>query len=129
MYLQAIHENCSGCGVCRLICAIENFREVNPSMALLKIEGRFPAPGDYRIHVCDQCGQCAQVCPVEAIFVENGIYILDKSECTACMACVEACPHGVLMAHPRLETPAKCNLCGQCVELCPRRALVIVDHE
>jgi Fe-S-cluster-containing dehydrogenase component len=46
--LIAIHENCSGCGTCRLACAIENFQEVNPSKSLLRIEARFPAPGDYR---------------------------------------------------------------------------------
>jgi len=98
-------------------------------MALLKIQGCFPAPGTYRIHVCDQCGQCAQVCPAEAISIENGIYIIDENECTACMICVAECPHGVLMAHPRLEMPAKCNLCAQCVSLCPRQALVLIDDE
>ena len=46
MELKAIHENCSGCGVCRVVCALENFREVNPAKAALRIEGRFPAPGD-----------------------------------------------------------------------------------
>ena len=33
MALRAIHENCSGCGVCRVVCALENFREVNPAKA------------------------------------------------------------------------------------------------
>ena len=33
MELKAIHENCSGCGVCRVVCALENFREVNPAKA------------------------------------------------------------------------------------------------
>ena len=42
MYLKAIHRNCSGCGTCRLACAIANFNEVRPARALLTIEGRFP---------------------------------------------------------------------------------------
>ena len=70
---MAIHTNCSGCSTCRLVCAIENFMEVNSAKSLLNIEGRFPAPGDYHIHICDQCGACAEVCPVEAIQMVNGV--------------------------------------------------------
>ena len=80
-----------------MVCALENFREVNPAKAALRIEGRFPAPGDYRIHLCDQCGVCAEVCPVEAIELKGDAYIIDPAECTACMQCVEECPHDVLL--------------------------------
>lgn len=125
MELKAIHENCSGCGICLLVCALENFKEMNPSKAALKIEGRFPAPGDYRIHLCDQCGRCAEVCPEEAIYLDKGRYLIDEAQCTGCMTCVEACPHGVLLEHKSLETPFKCTLCGECVKLCPRGALVL----
>ena len=83
MELKAIHTNCSGCGVCRQVCTLENFREVNPAKSLLKIQGRFPSPGDYRIHICDQCGACAEVCPVEAIQMVDGAYFVDQEECVA----------------------------------------------
>jgi Fe-S-cluster-containing hydrogenase component 2 len=125
--LKAIHENCSGCGVCRLVCALENFWEVNPSKAALRIEGRFPAPGDYRIHLCNQCGQCAEACPVEAIRLENHAYIIDADECTGCMLCVNACPLGVMFEHKKMTVPIKCTLCGECVEACPREALQLTD--
>ncbi len=128
MELKAIHENCSGCGICLMVCALENFREVNPSKAALRIEGRFPAPGDYRIHLCDQCGQCAEACPVEAIHLENGIYIIHEEECTGCMICVEECPNGVLFEHKSMEMPIKCTLCGECVDACPRDALQLVNN-
>jgi ferredoxin len=127
--LKANHGNCSGCGVCRLVCSLENFREVNPAMAALQIEGRFPAPGDYRIHLCNQCGQCADVCPVEAIHLENYAYIIDADECTGCMLCVDACPLGVLFEHKKRAVPIKCTLCGECVETCPRGALRFVNAE
>jgi len=126
--LKAIHKNCSGCGVCRMVCAMENFREVNPSKAALRIEGRFPAPGDYRIHLCDQCGQCAEVCPVEAIYLESGVYLINEDECTGCMICVEECPNGVLFEHKSMEAPIKCSLCGACVEACPRDALLLAGR-
>ena len=125
MELKAIHENCSGCGICRLVCALENFREVNPSMSALRIEGRFPAPGDYRIHLCDQCGVCAEVCPMNAIYMDDGIYIIDEDECNGCMTCVEECPLGVFFEHKNMEIPIKCTLCGECAKICPREALVI----
>jgi len=127
--LRAIHEKCSGCSTCRLACAIENFQEVNPAKAGLRIKGRFPAPGDYRIHLCDQCGVCAEVCPVEAIHLENGAYIIDADECTGCMTCVEECPHDVLFEHKSMEVPIKCTLCGECARTCPRNAIVLVEEQ
>lgn len=126
MELRAIHANCSGCGTCRLACALENLRKVNPSLAVLRIEGRFPAPGDYRIHLCDQCGQCAEVCPVDAIQAdEDGVYRIDAELCTSCMECREACPYDVIAADAETDLPLKCNLCGACAESCPRDALMI----
>ena len=125
--LRAIHANCSGCGVCRQVCALENFREVNPARALLAIKGRFPSPGDYRIHVCDQCGACAEACPEDAIEAIDGVFRVDETLCTACMECVAACPRDVMMVHPERQAPVKCVLCGKCAELCPRRALTMVD--
>jgi ferredoxin len=124
--LKAIHEYCSGCGTCRLVCAIENFRLVNPALAALRIEGRFPAPGDYRIHLCDQCGQCAEVCPADAIRPDDaGIYFIDADRCTACLECVDACPYGVIFVNRQLDVPIKCTLCGACAEACPRDAIVL----
>ena len=119
MELRAIHSNCSGCGVCRQVCTLENFRQLNPAKSLLKIEGRFPSPGDYHIHICDQCGACAEVCPVEAIQMVDGAYQVDEDECI---------PRDVMMVHTDREAPVKCSLCGKCVELCPRQALVLVDE-
>jgi ferredoxin len=127
MGLRTTHEKCSGCCTCRLACALENRRVVNPSLAVLRIEGRFPAPGDYRIHVCDQCGACADACPVEAIRVdETGVYAIEEEICTSCMLCVDACPYGVLVVNKQTSMPIKCVLCGACVEACPRDAITIV---
>jgi ferredoxin len=125
MELQVIHERCSGCGTCRLACALENYREVNPAKALLRIRGRFPAPGDYRIDLCDQCGACAEVCPVEAITLVEGAFRVDTDECVSCMACEEVCPKGVVMTPHQDEVPAICTACGACAEICPREAIVI----
>ncbi|MBN2697099.1 MAG: 4Fe-4S binding protein [Bacilli bacterium] len=41
--------------------------------------------------LCIGCGQCVEVCPVEAIHMENGIAVIND-DCIACGACVNECP-------------------------------------
>lgn len=127
MELFATHTLCSGCGTCRLACSMENFKQVTPSKGLLRIEARFPAPGDYQVHLCDQCGECARACPVEAITLEQGIWIIDEEICIACHDCVEACPRQVMIVKPEDDYPAKCILCGECADICPRQAIGITQ--
>jgi Fe-S-cluster-containing hydrogenase component 2 len=127
--LIAIHDNCSGCGTCRLACAIRNFQEVNPSKSLLRIEGRFPAPGNYRIHLCDQCGVCADNCPEDAIHLKDGAFLVDTDSCTGCLTCVEVCPHDVMFEQKDSDIPVKCNICGECAQTCPRDAIVLVEDQ
>lgn len=121
-------ENCSGCGLCRLACSIVNFKQVTPAMALLRIEGRFPSPGDYQIHFCDQCGACADACPVDAIELRDEIYRVNEADCIACHDCVSACPHSVMVIKDN-DMPAKCILCGECAAVCPRGAIQISTKE
>ena len=40
---------------------------------------------------CTACGACAEVCPVDAITVED-VAKVDGELCTECGACVEECP-------------------------------------
>mgnify|MGYP006303956477 CR=1 FL=1 len=129
MQLQAINENCSGCRTCLVACALENFREINPSKAVLRIQGLFPGPGTYQIHLCDQCGKCAEVCPEEAIHFENGSYRVHEDECTQCMLCVEECPNDVMISHPDQDSPFKCTLCMACVNACPRGAIRLMEEK
>ena len=127
MHLKYIESSCSGCRTCQLACSLKNFNVNNPSKAALTVEGRFPGPGDYLVHVCDQCGACAEACPVGAIAKEGDTYVIDNEACIGCMACVEACPNGVMMKHEDYEQPFKCTNCGACVEICPRSALEFVE--
>ena len=127
MILKAISQRCSGCGTCRLICGLQNYNQVNPAMAALSIRGKFPEPGVYEIGLCDQCGVCAEACPVEAIEKENGVFLIDTEECIDCGECVQVCPHQVMFEHPQLDTPIKCTLCKACAQICPRDALILED--
>ncbi len=124
MKIELVHERCSGCRACQLVCALTNYKENNPKKAALKIAGHFPEPGTYEISLCNQCGVCQEVCPTGAISEEDGVYLIDKDTCIGCGVCVEACPTGTMYTHAEETAPIKCNLCGACVEYCPRKALV-----
>lgn len=40
---------------------------------------------------CTGCGTCEEVCPVEAIKVENGKAVVDQEACVDCGTCIEEC--------------------------------------
>jgi Fe-S-cluster-containing hydrogenase component 2 len=44
---------------------------------------------------CTGCGACVEVCPAEAIAVENGKAVV-SDECLECGACIGECPNGAL---------------------------------
>jgi electron transfer flavoprotein alpha subunit len=54
--------------------------------------------------------------------------ILDTNRCTACGACVDVCPFGVLsLEGETLVIGEGCNLCGACVEVCEAAALSLPE--
>ncbi len=128
MKMGVREELCSGCRACEVACSLSIFKENNPKKAALRIRGHFPVPGRYEILSCNQCGECAEVCPVEAIAEENGVYRIDPDECIGCGACVEACPNNAMFLHKGSDVPIKCILCGTCLNYCPTGALFDADQ-
>jgi NAD-dependent dihydropyrimidine dehydrogenase PreA subunit len=47
---------------------------------------------------CTGCGACVETCPSGAIFLSDGLAILDQAICTQCQACVDTCPAGAITA-------------------------------
>lgn len=45
---------------------------------------------------CVGCGECVEVCYVEALSASNGRAIIDSERCKGCGRCVAACPIGVI---------------------------------
>ena len=46
--------------------------------------------------LCDFCGTCVSVCPVDAIELMEARLIIDQNKCTDCLKCVKVCPFAVL---------------------------------
>ncbi len=44
---------------------------------------------------CVACGSCAEVCPQDAITIDD-VAVIDASKCVDCGACVDECPAGAM---------------------------------
>jgi len=48
------------------------------------------------VEKCTGCGSCEEVCPVEAIHVEDGKTRVDDQACVDCGTCMDACPENAI---------------------------------
>ncbi len=57
---------------------------------------------------CGVCGVCADVCPEDAVKIQDGTVVTDPEACILCMACAAACPsHARILPPPLQERTAK----------------------
>jgi electron transport complex protein RnfB len=95
---------------------------------------------------CLGYGDCALVCPEQAICIENGIAHVDTRKCVGCGMCAKACPsHLIAMiadverafvmcnSHsPGVLVNKNCDVgcigCRLCAKECPADAIAIVDN-
>ncbi|MFH0962450.1 MAG: 4Fe-4S dicluster domain-containing protein [Planctomycetota bacterium] len=132
--LAVIPEQCSGCHICELVCAIEHFNVVNPKKSAIRVMITYPHPVVRMPIVCSQCKVpvCADACPVGALRRTDGVVELAADLCVSCMKCVEACPFGAVYAHEDCTVPIKCDMCGgnpRCVRECPKGALRLIPEQ
>lgn len=89
---------------------------------------------------CLGCGTCKGVCEFDAIEMVNGLAVINREKCTACMKCIEICPkkiielvpydnHAIVMCKSEdtgKEVRSKCSIgcigCKICVKNCPEDA-------
>jgi carbon-monoxide dehydrogenase iron sulfur subunit len=131
--LTVIPEQCSGCRICELVCAIKHFGVNNPKKAAIRVLTTYPHPVARMPIVCSQCKvpACAEVCPTDSLRSLDGVVQLDEETCTSCYKCVEACPFGAIYIHPDYDLPIKCDMCGgdpECVKKCPKGALRLIPE-
>lgn len=47
-------------------------------------------------NVCDACGTCVGVCPVDAMTLMGRDLLIDNDRCIMCRSCIGVCPVGAL---------------------------------
>ncbi|MEG2172616.1 MAG: Fe-S cluster domain-containing protein [Desulfovibrionaceae bacterium] len=90
---------------------------------------------------CIGYGDCAQVCPFDAMTVNNRLVTVNTNKCTGCGLCVKACPRNSLELIPTRARVAVfcatkdklravmdicdtgCINCGKCLKACPAHAI------
>ncbi|MFR1524504.1 MAG: RnfABCDGE type electron transport complex subunit B [Bacilli bacterium] len=95
---------------------------------------------------CIGYGDCAKVCPVDAICVENGIAHIDQRKCIGCGLCEKTCPNHLITlfadkekvavtcsnhekgAVARKKCTNACIKCKKCENTCPTKAITVKDN-
>lgn len=95
---------------------------------------------------CLGCGTCYDVCDFDAIRMIDGLAVIDKDKCTACMKCIDICPKKIIELVPydneyivkcKSEDKGKevrgncdigCIACRLCVRNCPEDAFTFENN-
>lgn len=95
---------------------------------------------------CMGFGDCVKVCKYNAIYVDNGIAVVDKFMCTGCGMCAKACPKQLIAINPtdasvnvacsshdkggvvKKICQAGCIGCGLCVKQCEYDAIKVDNY-
>lgn len=62
------------------------------------------------VYGCIGFGDCAEVCPYDAIFICDGVARINPDKCRACKKCINSCPRGLIDLFP-LDTVKAAVLC------------------
>lgn len=151
-YVKANPELCMGCRTCLAGCAVAHAGSsffygnpdgfsFHPKLHMVKTR-KLSTP----IH-CKHCESpaCMAACVKGCISVEDGVVLLDQTDCIGCKACMVACPFGAIDMVALTGTRQcsgeekivanKCDLCRGieggpvCVDVCPTKALQLVVEE
>ncbi len=121
--LKAKAELCNGCGICELVCSKVLFKEEDPDKSAIVIKENSDG---FEINVCNQCGDCIDVCPTMALYQNKfGVVLIDKKKCVGCFSCIGFCPTLSMRMHKDHIEPFKCISCGKCAKECPTEALYL----
>ena len=97
-------------------------------------------------HGCIGFGDCAKVCPYDAIYFKDGIACIDEQYCIGCAICATVCPSKVIEITPtaskvyvscnskdkgataRKNCKVACIACKKCEKACTAGAIVVENN-
>ena len=89
-------DKCTACTACTKACPKSIIEMMPKERTYAKVVCSNKDKGAVARKVCEVacigCTKCAKVCPHGAVTIENNLARIDPDKCTACGACVEACP-------------------------------------
>lgn len=120
---------CTECHGCELMCSYSNYGFYNTCRALLQLKSHFPEAPD--LIFCRQCANpvCLKACSLGALNNSGGYVFIDKSMCSGCGACVNACPFECIFIDADGKA-GKCSTCSgkfKCASACKTGALTVQD--
>ena len=95
---------------------------------------------------CLGYGDCAVVCPHNAIDIKNGIAVVDSELCVGCKLCISVCPKSIIEMVPkyaavyvacsskdkgavtRKNCSVGCIACKKCEKACQFDAILVTDN-
>ncbi len=98
------------------------------------------------LYGCMGFGDCASVCPVNAICIRDGIAHVDPTICIGCGLCRDTCPKHIITLLPQNAKNAvmcqnkdkgaearkicsnACIACKKCEKTCPEGAISVIDN-
>ncbi len=98
------------------------------------------------VYGCIGFGDCAAVCPEDAICMEKGIAHIDPRRCIGCGMCTRTCPRGIISLKPAAKlvrvtcnntekgalVRGKCSNgcigCKKCEKTCPEGAITVENN-
>lgn len=131
-YLRVDHAKCNGGKECQkeceAACSKTFWKTEDALLSCVRLLPVGPKDGAKRIDVCNQCGACVLVCPVEALRANKvGVVLVDKKTCVGCQMCIGACATLSMRSRAGEAVVFKCIACGACAKVCPTKALEVVD--
>ena len=125
-YLHKDDDLCIRCHKCEEVCITKALKLSDGSQAAIILNDSQVT--DEIINVCNQCGDCIQVCAELALNrSKNGVVLLNKKKCVGCLVCVGFCPISAMRINDDMPEPYKCIACGLCAEVCPTQAIKIME--
>lgn len=97
-------------------------------------------------YACLGYGDCVNVCPVQAITIENGVARVNPRKCIGCGICTRKCPNNIIHlindtsrvvvecsnhekgAITRKACTNGCIACMKCEKTCPHGAITVKDN-